>query len=135
MLSYDRFCFLQHIRSLAFPYVNSRAIFPLAEGSLRDVLVEACYFFAQNLPTIVTLLPCAGLTLALLLSFFSPESLPGGLSLSDVDQSIAAMERSLTRTRELCQRCQRCFDCQCRLGGLEDLVLLLNWCIVFLCFL
>jgi hypothetical protein len=34
------------------------------------------------------LLLCAGLALALLLLFFSPENLPGGLSLSDVEQSI-----------------------------------------------
>ncbi|KAF8497819.1 hypothetical protein F5888DRAFT_1906594 [Russula emetica] len=76
MLSYDHFCFLQHIRSSAFPYVNSSAILPLAEGSLRDALAETCYFYAQNLPTIVTLLSRAGLAFALLLSFFSPENLP-----------------------------------------------------------
>ena len=84
MSSYDHFCFLQHIRSSAFPYVSSSAVYPLAEGSLRDALPETCYLYAQNLPTIVTLLPRAGLVLALLLSFFSPENLPGGLSLSDV---------------------------------------------------
>jgi hypothetical protein len=89
MSSYDHFCFLQHIRSSAFPYVNSSAILPSAEGSLRDLLAETCYFHAQNLPTIVTLLPHAGVALALLLSFFSPENPPGVLSLCDVDQSIA----------------------------------------------
>jgi len=46
----------------------------------------------QNLPTIVTLLLHAGLALALLLLFFSPEHLPGGLSLSDIDQSIACCD-------------------------------------------
>lgn len=89
MASYNHFCFLQHIRNSAFPRVNSSAVLPSAEGSLRDALAETCYFYAQNLPTVVTLLPRAGLALALLLSFFSPEHLPGGLSLSDVDQSIA----------------------------------------------
>ncbi|KAF8497802.1 hypothetical protein F5888DRAFT_1906582 [Russula emetica] len=82
MSSYDHFCFLWHIRFSAFPYVNSSAVLPSAEDSLRDALAEMCYFHAENLPTIVTLL-------ALLLSFFSPENLPGVLSLSDVDQSIA----------------------------------------------
>ncbi len=72
------FCFLQHIHSSAFPHVNPNADFPSAEGSLRDELAETCYFYAQNLPTIVTLLPRAGLALALLLCFFSPENLPGG---------------------------------------------------------
>ncbi|KAI0261410.1 hypothetical protein BGY98DRAFT_1182416, partial [Russula aff. rugulosa BPL654] len=76
MSSYDHFCFLQHIRSSAFPYVNSSAVLPSAEGSLRDALAEKCYFYAQNLPTIVTLLPRAGLALALLLSFFNPENFP-----------------------------------------------------------
>ncbi|KAH9172425.1 hypothetical protein EDB89DRAFT_2242881 [Lactarius sanguifluus] len=89
MASYNHFCFLQHIRNSAFPRVNSSAVLPSAEGSLRDALAETCYFYAQNLPTVVTLLPRAGLALALLLSFFSPEHLPGGLSLSDVDQSVA----------------------------------------------
>ena len=37
----------------------------------------------------MTLLRRAGLALALLLSFFSPENFPGALSLSDIDQSIA----------------------------------------------
>jgi hypothetical protein len=37
----------------------------------------------------VTLLQRTGLALAPLLSFFSPENLPDGLSLSDVDQTIA----------------------------------------------
>ena len=79
MSSYDHFCFLQHIRSLAFPYVSSSAVLPSTEGSLHDALAETCYLYAQNLPTIVTLLPRAGLALALLLSFFSHENLPGGL--------------------------------------------------------
>jgi hypothetical protein len=89
MKSYDHFCFLQHIRNSAFPRVNPSAVLLSAEGSLRDALAETCYFYAQNLPTVLTLLPRAGLALALLISFFSPEHLPGGLTLSDVDQSIA----------------------------------------------
>ena len=94
MSSHYHFCFLQHIRSSAFPYVSSSAVLPSAEGSLRDALAETCYLYAQNLPTIVMLLPSAGLALALLLSFFSPENLPGGLSLSNVDQSIGRRDRT-----------------------------------------
>jgi hypothetical protein len=63
-------------------------VLPLAAGSLHDALAEMCYFYAQNLPTIATLRPRAGLPLALFLSFFSPENLPGGLLLVDADQSI-----------------------------------------------
>ena len=57
--------------------------------SLHDALAETCYVYAQNPLTIVTLLSRAGLALALLFSFFSPERLSSGLSLSDVDQSIS----------------------------------------------
>ncbi|KAF8261984.1 hypothetical protein EI94DRAFT_1809524 [Lactarius quietus] len=92
MTSYSHFCFLQHIRNSAFPRVNPSAVLPSAEGSLRDALAETCYFYAQNLPTVVTLLPRAGLALALLISFFSPEHLPGGLTLPDVDQSISSRD-------------------------------------------
>ena len=85
MSSYDHFCFLQHIRYSAYPYVNSSVVLPSTEGSLRDALAETCYLYAQNLPTIVMTLPRAGLVLALLLSFFNSENIPGGLSLSSED--------------------------------------------------
>ncbi|KAI0251640.1 hypothetical protein BJV78DRAFT_1282308 [Lactifluus subvellereus] len=98
MTSYTHFCFLQHIRTSAFPRVNPSAVLPSAEGSLRDALAETCYFYAQNLPTIVTLLPRAGLALALLLSFFNPVQLPGGLSLSDVDQAITQRDGTFFNT-------------------------------------
>ncbi|THH14293.1 hypothetical protein EW146_g6022 [Bondarzewia mesenterica] len=88
MTSYNHFCFMQHIRNSAFPYVNPDAKLPSSEASLRDALAETCYFYSQNLPTVAFLLPRAGLSLVLLLSFFSPEQLPGGLTLGDVDQSI-----------------------------------------------
>jgi hypothetical protein len=74
-MSYKHCYFLQHIRTSAFPRVNPNAILLSAEGSLRDALAETCHFYVQNLPTVVTLLQCAGLALALLLSFFSPEHL------------------------------------------------------------
>ena len=57
-----------------------------------------------TIPTVGIPLPPAGLGLALLLSFFSSENLPGWVSLSDVDQSIACRNGTfLTRTRELYQ--------------------------------
>jgi hypothetical protein len=131
MSSYDHFCFLQHIHSSAFPYVNSSAVFPSAEGSLRDALAETSYFYAQNLPTIVTLLPRVGLALALLLSFFSPENLPGGLSLSDVDQSIARRDGTFfdKNTGALSAYAKGI------LAAWRTLVLLLSWCVAFLCLL
>ncbi len=89
MSTYNHFCFPQHIRPSAFRHVSPSVVLPSTEGSLHDVFAETCYFYSQNLPTIVTLLPRAGLALALLLSFFSPENLPGGLLLSDIGRSIA----------------------------------------------
>ena len=135
MSSYDHFCFLQHIRSSAFPYVNSSAVLPSVEGSLRDALAETCYFYAQNLPTIVTLLPRAGLALALLLSFFSPENLPGGLSLSDVDQSIARRDGTFfdKNTGALSAYAKGVLIANAAWAAWRTLVLLLSWCVVFLC--
>ena len=74
MSSYDHFCFLQYNRSSAFPYIDTSMVLSSAEGSLGDALAETCYFYAPNLPTIVMLLPRAGLALMLLLSFLHPEN-------------------------------------------------------------
>jgi hypothetical protein len=73
MSSYSIFCFLQHIRFAAFFGQN---------GSLHDGLAETFWFYSQNLPTVVLLLPRAGLSLALLFAFSSPQ--PGTVALSDV---------------------------------------------------
>ena len=81
MTSYSYFCFLQHIRNAAFPHVKPSTVLPFAEGLLGVILTETCYFYAQNLPTIVILLPPAGLALVLLILFFGPVHLPGGLML------------------------------------------------------
>ncbi|GLB42654.1 hypothetical protein LshimejAT787_1201030 [Lyophyllum shimeji] len=64
MTSYTNFCFLQHIRYSAF-FGES--------GSLRDGLAETFWFYSQNLPTVALLLPRAGLALALLLAFSTPQ--------------------------------------------------------------
>jgi hypothetical protein len=135
MSSYNHFCFLQHIRFSAFPYVNSSAILPSAEGSLRDALVETCYLYAQNLPTIVTLLPRAGLALALLLTFFSPENLPGGLSLSDVDQSVARRDGTFfdKNTGALLGYAKGVLIANAAWGAWGALILLLSWCVTLSC--
>ncbi|GJE99665.1 hypothetical protein PsYK624_159360 [Phanerochaete sordida] len=72
MSSYTNFCFLQHIRASAF---NGE------HGSFRDGLAESFYFHSQNLPTVALLLPRAGLSIALLLAFWTPQ--PGELGLTD----------------------------------------------------
>jgi hypothetical protein len=87
-MSYNHFYFLHHIRNPAFPRVNPSAVLLSAEGLLRDALAETCHFYVQNLPAVVTLLPCAGLALALPLSFFCPEHLRG-LMLSNVTRGEA----------------------------------------------
>ncbi|KAI0338773.1 hypothetical protein BDW22DRAFT_1432294 [Trametopsis cervina] len=65
MTSYTNFCFLYHIRASAF----------LPEhGGFRDGLAETFYYYSQNLPTVALLLPRAALSLALLLSFWTPQA-------------------------------------------------------------
>lgn len=62
MTSYTNFCFMQYIRYSAFFGEN---------GGFRDGLAETFWFYSQNLPTVALLLPRAGLSVALLLSFSS----------------------------------------------------------------
>ncbi|RDB21863.1 hypothetical protein Hypma_010843 [Hypsizygus marmoreus] len=64
MTSYSNFCFLQHVRYSAFFGEN---------GSIRDGLAETFWFYSQNLPTVALLIPRAGLALALLLAFSTPQ--------------------------------------------------------------
>lgn len=71
MTSYTHFCFLQHIRASAFGGEH---------GSLGDGLAETFYYYSQNLPTVALLLPRAGLALALLLAFWSPQANELGLT-------------------------------------------------------
>jgi 3-oxoacyl-ACP reductase-like protein len=104
--------------------------------SLRDALAETCYFYAQNLPTIVTLLPRAGLALALLLSFFSPENRPGGLSLSDVDQSIARRDGTFfdKNTGALSAYAKGVLIANAAWAAWRTLILLFSWCEALLLF-
>jgi hypothetical protein len=129
MMSYTHFCFLWHIHSLAFPHINSSVVLPSAKGSLHDALAETCYFYAQNLPMIMTLLPHAGLALALLLMFFSPEHLPGGLSLSDIDQSITHCDGMFfnTSTGALSGYAKGVLIDNAAWAAWRTLVLLLSW--------
>lgn len=60
--SYSQFCFLQNLRYAAFLH------------SLRDGLAETFWHYSQNLPTVSLLLPRAGLSLAVLLTFSSPQA-------------------------------------------------------------
>jgi len=135
MSSYDHFCFLQHIRTLAFPSVNPNTILPSAEGSLCDALAEMCFFYAQNLPMIVMLLLHAGLALALLLLFFSPERLPGGLSLSDIDQSIVRHDRTFfdKSTSALTHYTKGVLIANAAWAAWRVLVLLLSWYVCLTC--
>ncbi|KAJ7083939.1 hypothetical protein B0H15DRAFT_802548 [Mycena belliarum] len=71
MSSYTNFCFMQHLRYSAF--VGE-------DGSVRDGMAETFWFYSQNLPTVALLLPRAGLCLALLLGFSTPD--PGVVALA-----------------------------------------------------
>ncbi|KAJ3772517.1 hypothetical protein FB446DRAFT_48638 [Lentinula raphanica] len=76
LTSYSNFCFLQHLRYTAFFGDH---------GGIRDGLAETFWFYSQNLPTVALLLPRAGLSLALLFSFSSGNSIiaDAGISLRD----------------------------------------------------
>ncbi|KAF9447132.1 hypothetical protein P691DRAFT_632599, partial [Macrolepiota fuliginosa MF-IS2] len=73
LTSYTNFRFLLHLRLEAFFGDH---------GSIRDGLAETFYWYSQNLPTVALLMPRAGLCLALLLEFWSPQA--GILSLADM---------------------------------------------------
>ncbi|KAJ7074725.1 hypothetical protein C8F01DRAFT_1101619 [Mycena amicta] len=72
MTSFTNFCFMQHLR---------RAAFFGEHGSWRDGMAETFSFYSQNLPTVALLLPRAGLCLALLLAFSTPNA--GVVALAD----------------------------------------------------
>ncbi|KIY49636.1 hypothetical protein FISHEDRAFT_14679, partial [Fistulina hepatica ATCC 64428] len=65
MTSYTNFCFLHHVRRNAFLG---------KDGSIWDGLAETFWFYSQNWPTVTLLLPRAGFCLALLLQFWSTDS-------------------------------------------------------------
>ena len=48
MSSYDHFCILQHIHSLAFPYVSSSAVLPSAEGCAMCSQRRAIFFMRRT---------------------------------------------------------------------------------------
>ena len=84
MTSYSNFCFLQHLRYSAFFGEN---------GSLRDGLAETFWYYSQNLPTVALLLPRAGLSLALLLTFTTPQVVIVALADSGVSHRDATFFR------------------------------------------
>ena len=104
------------------------------QGLLHDGLAETCYFYAQNLPTFVTLLPCADLALALLLSFFSHENLPGVLSLLGVDQSITRCDGTFFDKNTLSTYAKGVLIANAAWAAWTTLALL-SWCVAFLCLL
>ena len=73
MTSYNSYSFLRHIRSTSWD--------PERGGSIRDGIAETCWYLSQNTANIALLLPRAGLSLALLLTFSSSQ--PGTLALAD----------------------------------------------------
>ncbi|KAF7308603.1 OPT oligopeptide transporter [Mycena chlorophos] len=77
MTSFTNFCYMQHLRYSAFFGEH---------GSWRDGMAETFSFYSQNLPTVALLLPRAGLSLALLLSYSSPDV--GIVALADAGTSL-----------------------------------------------
>ena len=116
--SFSTFSFLQHIRLSAFsqeqadaiassshPYskVHSRSdsqdidpALPTPSASISQFFAESAYFYSQNLPTVGLLLPRAGLCLALLFSFSSPDPSSTLYSPSQRDATFFNHDASLT---------------------------------------
>ena len=85
MTSYTHFSFLQHIRFSAFfpeqsaiPQSPSDPDYDIDEyddasqNAWKSGIAETCFFYSQNLPTVVILLPRAGLSMGLLFAFSKP---------------------------------------------------------------
>ena len=89
MTLYRRFCFLPAYLQPSLPHVNLSTDLPSAKAHC-----VTCYVYAQNLLTVVTILLFVGLALMLLISFFSPEHLPSGLTPPVFDQSISSCDRT-----------------------------------------
>ncbi|CAK5277851.1 unnamed protein product [Mycena citricolor] len=88
--SYANFCFMQHLRWSAFFGEH---------GGMRDGLAETFWLYSQNLPTVILLLPRAGLCLALLLGFWSPDPLVVAMSdsgTSNRDETFFRADGTLT---------------------------------------
>ena len=79
----------------------------------------------------------AGLALALLLSFISPENLPSELSLSDVDQSIMRRDGTFfdKNTGALSPYAKGVLNANAALAVWRTFVLLLSWCVASSLFL
>jgi hypothetical protein len=105
MTSYNNFSFLQHLRFSAFfpepattpqsPSDPEYDAFPDGSQSWKSGIAETFFFYSQNLPTVVMLLPRAGLSMALLFAFSSPSAfdIP---SVSLRDQTFFRSDGSLT---------------------------------------
>jgi hypothetical protein len=88
MTCYNTYSFLQYLRFAAFH--------PEQGGNLRDGLSETCWYYSQNTATVALLLPRAGLSLALLLTFASAQ--PNLLALGNT--GIAPRDKTFFRPQD-----------------------------------
>ena len=81
----------------------------------------------------MTLFPRAGLALVLLLLFFNPLNLPGGLLLSEVDQSIARRDGTFfdKNTGALSAYARGVLIANAAWAARRTLIILLSWCVAF----
>ncbi|KZV67016.1 hypothetical protein PENSPDRAFT_688528 [Peniophora sp. CONT] len=129
MTSYNNFCFFQHIRAAAVPHGRAHAVLPSAEGAWRDALAESFYFYSQNLPTVALLLPRAGITLAVLLGFWSPTPLPDGQSLANVSSAVSMRDGTFfdSQTGGLSGYAKGVLAASAAWAAWRILVLLISW--------
>ncbi|KAK4048117.1 hypothetical protein OIV83_004987 [Microbotryomycetes sp. JL201] len=68
MSKYERFCFMWRVRFAPF-HKSGKVGSMVKDTRFSDGIADSCYWYAQNWPTVILLVPRAGLSLALLLLF------------------------------------------------------------------
>jgi len=136
MSSYDHRVLSPAYSPLGIPIRQLKRGPPFCKG-LADELANVLLLCSEPSSAVVTPLPRAGLALVLLLSFFSPENLPGGLSLSGVDQSTSCHDRAFfdKNTGALSAYAKGVLVAIVAWATWRTLILLLSWCVAFLPFL
>ncbi|KAF8907061.1 hypothetical protein CPB84DRAFT_1744844 [Gymnopilus junonius] len=153
MTSYNTFCFLQLLRLAAFIPKLANTLSPVShtfdasddiyvsdeedelsssESGWKQGLAETCFFYSQNLPTVALLLPRAGLCLALLFTFSSPQPslnaliTNSGLSTSNLNNRDATFFRQ-DGTGALTSYARGVLIANAAWAGWRILVLLVSW--------
>ncbi|KAI0270954.1 hypothetical protein BGY98DRAFT_223842 [Russula aff. rugulosa BPL654] len=129
VLYYDHFCILRHIRSSTFPYVNPSTVLRQRARAMRSrrPFLRAEPPNYRDAPPTRTPVPRAA---AIILSVLRT-SLVDYHPRTSNRVSRAAMERSLTRTRELCQLMPKPSFTYCNAAGCGNNARLTSYLLIY----